>query len=172
MHRGQEQLERLFGFERTVLEPSPQRLSAQQLHHQETTLGVFADIVQVDDIRMLDATARKRFAQKTLPSLQRLTWLRLEHPFDRDRLLGHQVTGTKHGAHPAAAQQLFDAIFAAYELPERGQTRCVRRTHRFPQPRLDVIAFVSGFPASELSVWKRVVRHGSPCLGQDDTMAA
>ena len=102
-----------------------QALAFKKLHRDEGYAGVFAELIDGDDIGVIEAAGRFRFAQKTLFDFSQnfLRQLGVER-LERDRTLDRGVEAVIHRAHRAAAE-LGDDLVAA-EL-----FQCGRRSGRF-----------------------------------------
>ncbi len=94
-----------------ALEPSVERLAAEEFHRQKRDAAVLADLVDVDDVIVLDRRGGLGFAQESLLGDGGNTEPG-EHRLERDRPLEQRVFGLEDHAHAAAAQHLEDAIGA------------------------------------------------------------
>jgi hypothetical protein len=125
--------------ERQALQPRPQRLPVEELHHDvRAAVDVAAEVVDLDDPRALDRAGGARLVEESREHLLIRGQLRLQY-FDGGAPAERGVLGEIDSAHPAAAQLLDDDVRA-----ER-LARPHRRTCVHPAALADVARFI---PAS------------------------
>ena len=92
-----------------------QALAFKKLHRDEGYAGVFAELVDGDDIGVIEAAGRFRFAQKTLFDFSQnfLRQLGVER-LERDRTLDRGVEAVIHRAHRAPAKLGDDLVAAKF----------------------------------------------------------
>ena len=130
-HAGAERHDFL-GRHRLALEPRGERLAAEQLHRQEGAAFVFADLVQLADVRMAEPRHRFGLTPEAGPSrfVDRL------QPLDRDASAEHLVLGLEHGAHAALADLAHHAVAADRRRRAPAPHAAQASHHPPPQARL------------------------------------
>src|SRR6185503_18955088 len=89
-------------------------LAADELHHDEGDLGLLAEVVYLDDVRMVEARDRLRLLAETHRILARdlLVEVALEDGLDRDRAVQLRVERLVHDTHGAAADLAAELVAA------------------------------------------------------------
>ena len=95
--------ERALQIESTGGERRLQGLALDVLHHEEDQPAVFAEVGDLDDVRVVDAVDRARLAQEAL-AVRHVQAQVLAQDLDRAHALDHHVPGKVDDRHPAAAQ--------------------------------------------------------------------
>jgi hypothetical protein len=104
----------------TARELRGERRADQVLHHQvELALVRFADVVNIDDVRMVDAIGGPRLAQHPCPKMRFTTqvWPDELHGY---YAVDEHVPSAVDDAHPAFADAGFEPVAAGNDLPQRG----------------------------------------------------
>ena len=109
---------------RALLQALRQRRALEQLHGDEQVALVFADFVDLADVRMVDAGRRARLAPEALA--RRLVLRQRRHRLQRDRAMELLVARGIDDAHPALAELALDRVVAV----ARGQPIAAVATSR------------------------------------------
>jgi hypothetical protein len=94
--------------ERAALQAIGQRLALEQLHGDEQRARILADLVDLADVRMVDARRRPRLAPEALA--RGLVARRRRHRLQRNRALEPFVARRIDDAHPAFAELVRDDV--------------------------------------------------------------
>jgi len=113
---------------RLALEHGLQIGAVDQLHRQTVLTVRLAEIVRAGDVRVRDAPREPHFSAEALD--RRLVRRDAEaERLQRDDVADHRVEGAIDRAHPAASEQLLDAIAPGEEPAQPA----VRRWHLLPR---------------------------------------
>ena len=145
---------RLGDAERAARQPLGERLAFEQFHREEQVVAILADVVDLADVRMIDARGRARLPPQSLPG--RLVLSETQNHLQRDGALQALVVGLVDDPHPAGAQLSGDPVVrdsrwrVTLWLVAAG---CLRGRRAFQPP-------VEAAQPSCADVVDRVVRHG------------
>ena len=116
--------DRLGHVQRTASQLVRQRLTLEQLHGDEQAAGVFADLVNLTDVGMVDAGRRARFTPQTLA--RRLVAGERRDRLQRDHALEALVARLVHHPHAALAELARDGVVpeSRRRLPSFGVGGC------------------------------------------------
>ena len=116
-----------------VPEPLGQRFSFEELHRDEQAPAVFADLVDLADVRMVHACRRPGLAPEALPSGGVVG--RRRQRLEGDRALEPIVPRRVDDTHAALAQQAFDHV----PTDATRMARCGRCNDGCPQPLVELL---------------------------------
>ena len=111
--------QRLGDAQRPAPQPLRERLALEQLHRDEQLAAVLADLVDLADVRMIDARRRAGLAPEALA--RRLVAGQRGHRLERDGALEPLVARGVDDAHPALAELAHDGV-----VPDAGGQRFLR----------------------------------------------
>jgi hypothetical protein len=102
-------LNRLASCNGTALHPLPKRFAFEQLRHYERRIGIGADVVHSEDVRMVQRRSGPRFLLESMKAIDISSDCRWQH------LDGHitsepWVARTVHLAHPAGTEGRHDLV--------------------------------------------------------------
>ena len=114
------------GAQRSPSQPLGERLAFEELHRDEQPAAVLADLVDLADVRMIDARRGARLAPQPLP--RRLVAGERRHRLEGDGALEPLVARRVDDAHAAFAQLAHDRVAADASRQDRssGSARNVR----------------------------------------------
>ena len=84
------------------------RLALKEFHRNEQRFTMFADLIELADIRMIDAGCGASFAPEAL-SRHLIVW-GITDDFERDRPVQPFILGGIHDSHPTLAKLANDSI--------------------------------------------------------------
>ena len=99
---------RLLDAQRAAFEEFAERLAFEQLHGDEERAALFADFVDLADVRMVDAGGRAGLAPE--PPACRLVVLERQHHLQRHGPLQPLIVRQVDDAHPASAELPADRV--------------------------------------------------------------
>ena len=132
-----------------LLQEILERRPAQQLHHDEETVAVFADVEDRDDVRMGQAGGRLRLPVEPRPDVGIVVEIGRQD-LERDVAAHRFVMRAVDDAHGAAADPLDDLVAADpfWRSAPRVSSSAAMRHCWFPEQRTTSAVMLSRLPCS------------------------
>jgi len=116
VHHGQQDAAGLLETEPAhAVEPARQGLALEKLHDHVEGVAVLADVIHLDDVRVVDATGDLGLAHETANGVG-VSGQCGQQPLNGEALAGQPVADLEYCAHSALAKHTFDGVLASNEI--------------------------------------------------------